>query len=235
MTPREVARELRNVQEKHKDDVTPTFGTCISDMARDAANAIEGLLAFVDMIYGLNNCNVCTNVNCPFRPKLGETIRYNCPIYTNTPREKLQEAETQYDRFRQMLYPEQRDMLDIIKPWSDFVKSEVNKKFGTQQEVGNDMVSVPNSVEHLIDQLKYLWGLLDDIDTVSDMAKENDKAYRKLVEDIHPRRQLVAESDGFKIFIKAWSPEISMYNHSVSAEVLKITENKILGGEDKND
>lgn len=44
MTPIEVVRQLRYQQEKHKDDKVPTFGLCISDMARDAANTIDDLL-----------------------------------------------------------------------------------------------------------------------------------------------------------------------------------------------
>lgn len=48
MTPREVSKELRLVQEKHKGDFTPTFNVIISDMARDAANAIDTLLAATD-------------------------------------------------------------------------------------------------------------------------------------------------------------------------------------------
>jgi len=45
MTPQETSRELRFVQRKHEDDFTPTFSINISDMARDAANAIDELLA----------------------------------------------------------------------------------------------------------------------------------------------------------------------------------------------
>jgi hypothetical protein len=44
MSPIEVLRQLRYQQEKHKDDKVPTFGICISDMARDAANSIDELL-----------------------------------------------------------------------------------------------------------------------------------------------------------------------------------------------
>jgi len=40
-----ISRQLRGVQEKHKDDKIPTFGLCVSDMARDAADTIDELLA----------------------------------------------------------------------------------------------------------------------------------------------------------------------------------------------
>lgn len=44
MSPNEVLRQLRYQQEKHKNDIVPSFGLRISDMARDAANAIDGLM-----------------------------------------------------------------------------------------------------------------------------------------------------------------------------------------------
>lgn len=50
MTPREVLVELRRIEEKYKNINTPTFEVVISDMARDAANAIEELLSFTDMV-----------------------------------------------------------------------------------------------------------------------------------------------------------------------------------------
>lgn len=59
-----------------------------------------------------------------------------------------------------------------------------------------------DTIDLLINQVKFLWGLLDDVDTAGDMAKSNDKAYRSLVEKIHPKRQQIAESDGYEIFIK---------------------------------
>ena len=45
MNPREVSKQLRLVQEKHKNDFTPTGSLCISDMAGDAANAIDSLIS----------------------------------------------------------------------------------------------------------------------------------------------------------------------------------------------
>ncbi len=48
----------------------------------------------------------------------------------------------------------------------------------------------------------FLWRLLDDIDTASDMAKSNDAAYRKRVEKLQRRRFEVSTSDGFDIAFK---------------------------------
>ena len=81
MTPREVLNELRLVQEKYKDDTTPAFQVRISDMARDSADAIDSLLTFVDNIFALPNCQDCARKDCECKPKLGETIRFNCPVY----------------------------------------------------------------------------------------------------------------------------------------------------------
>ena len=49
---------------------------------------------------------------------------------------------------------------------------------------------------------QYLFGLLDDIDTVSDMAKGDDKAYRAMVEKIQRRRFDVATTDGYVVTFK---------------------------------
>jgi len=49
MTPSEVCRELRLVQEKYKDKTYDTFDVRISDMAKDAADAIDELLEKVIM------------------------------------------------------------------------------------------------------------------------------------------------------------------------------------------
>lgn len=43
----EILRNLRSIQEQHKNDVVLTFGICISDMARDSADSIESLLFLV--------------------------------------------------------------------------------------------------------------------------------------------------------------------------------------------
>jgi len=82
MTPREVSRQLRQVQEKHKDDFTPTFNICLSDMARDSANAIDNLLVFVDHIGTLPTCNTCCTPDCQHKPRLGANVRLICPLCT---------------------------------------------------------------------------------------------------------------------------------------------------------
>lgn len=46
---------------------------------------------------------------------------------------------------------------------------------------------------------RFLFDLLDDIDTVSDMAKDNDAGYREAVERIQRRRFDVAKTDGYTV------------------------------------
>lgn len=48
----------------------------------------------------------------------------------------------------------------------------------------------------------YLFYLLDDIDTVSDMVKGNDKEFREIVERIHRKRFEVATTDGYSVTFK---------------------------------
>lgn len=45
-----------------------------------------------------------------------------------------------------------------------------------------------------------LWKMLDDIDTYSDVAKDNDKVYRRLVEAKQQERFAIMQSDGYSLF-----------------------------------
>ena len=47
-----------------------------------------------------------------------------------------------------------------------------------------------------------LWSLLDDIDTASDMAKDNDKWYRGRVELLQRKRFDTFTSNGYNLFYK---------------------------------
>lgn len=46
---------------------------------------------------------------------------------------------------------------------------------------------------------EFLFGLLDDIDSVTDQAKGNDVAYRRWVEALQKRRFEVATTDGYEV------------------------------------
>lgn len=63
------------------------------------------------------------------------------------------------------------------------------------------METISATVPDLIIELRrvekdreFLWGLLDDIDTASDMAKNNDSYYRRIVETLQRKRNEVGES-----------------------------------------
>lgn len=44
-----------------------------------------------------------------------------------------------------------------------------------------------------------LWNLLDNIDTIDDIAKENNVMYRHLVQDMQSRKNNYGVSDGYNI------------------------------------
>lgn len=57
--------------------------------------------------------------------------------------------------------------------------------------------------QELHDVAQYLYKLLDDIDTVTDVAKSNDAHYRRLVEGIQKKKAAVVEScDGYTVVFK---------------------------------
>jgi hypothetical protein len=77
---------------------------------------------------------------------------------------------------------------------------------GTAGEGGEQM-------ENLYEQIaRFLFGLLDDIDTVSDMAKDDDGAYRRAVTEIQQRRFEVADTDGQTVTFKV--PELRPFDDS---------------------
>ena len=48
--------------------------------------------------------------------------------------------------------------------------------------------------------IEYLWQIIDDIDTVSDIAKGNDIAYRGMVEELQKKRWNTGiTTDGYKL------------------------------------
>jgi hypothetical protein len=54
---------------------------------------------------------------------------------------------------------------------------------------------------------RFLFDLLDEIDTIGDMAKENLRLYRDMVEKVQRRRFDVASTDGYTVkFIEQERP-----------------------------
>lgn len=84
MTTEKILRELRAVEKTATKQVF-TFEVRVADMAKDAADAIEELMAFTNQITAMNSCNDCFNIDCDHMPRLGESVRYNCFLYQPAP------------------------------------------------------------------------------------------------------------------------------------------------------
>ena len=62
------------------------------------------------------------------------------------------------------------------------------------------MIDLRKAAEMALEALETLWDILDDIDTASDMAKENDAWYRKRVEALQKKRwDTTITTDGYKL------------------------------------
>ena len=62
------------------------------------------------------------------------------------------------------------------------------------------MTDLRKAAEMALEGLETLWDILDDIDTASDMAKENDAWYRKRVEALQKKRwDTMITTDGYKL------------------------------------
>ena len=51
---------------------------------REAIKVLNNVIAYLEdyeEISKLNNCNTCRADKCPYRPKWGERVRINCPLY----------------------------------------------------------------------------------------------------------------------------------------------------------
>lgn len=59
------------------------------------------------------------------------------------------------------------------------------------------------------DRAEKLWSIADDIDTMSDVAKGNDKLYRNLVHKAHVKRFEILESNGYDLFLPGTMPKSS--------------------------
>jgi hypothetical protein len=67
--------------------------------------------------------------------------------------------------------------------------------------LGKPLAEVTDA-DRLRADVEFLWQLLDDIDTATDMAKDNDKWYRALVEMIQGKRHQRVTSDGYSLFAR---------------------------------
>ena len=58
-------------------------------------------------------------------------------------------------------------------------------------------------IKELVAAAKFLWDRLDDIDTLDDACRENDKAFRENVRQVQRRRFEVGTTDGFSVTLNA--------------------------------
>ena len=50
----------------------------------DALIQAQVLLLELQRIENLPNCNTCLRQGCEYKPKLGEYVRFNCPLYKDS-------------------------------------------------------------------------------------------------------------------------------------------------------
>lgn len=63
------------------------------------------------------------------------------------------------------------------------------------------LIKESEDVKFLRETVDKLWQIIDDIDTMSDIAKDSDKFYRSRIEKIQKRRwHLGIDCDGFDLF-----------------------------------
>jgi hypothetical protein len=65
---------------------------------------------------------------------------------------------------------------------------------------GKQMNKIIETINLALEALEELWGIVDDIDTASDMAKANDAWYRQRVEFLQKKRwELGITTDGYRL------------------------------------
>lgn len=93
-------------------------------------------------------------------------------------------------------FSEGSSMLNVTKELTE----EVPINIPATQELGT-LVSEENSRKKLRTAIKGLYNLLDDIDTVSDIAKENNIAYRNMVLSLQAKKNRFVVSDGYELYM----------------------------------
>ena len=84
------------------------------------------------------------------------------------------------------------------------------EEFDPLTDDGDAMISERNRVLFLISIIENLWGVIDDIDSYSDMAKADDKLYRHLVERRQKDRwQTGITTDGYSLNIPPSNVELA--------------------------
>jgi TRAP-type uncharacterized transport system substrate-binding protein len=100
-----------------------------------------------------------------------------------------------------MNYKQNTDNTEIKA--ENYNKSQINND--TTPTSNENIILLKNCTDTqlLIEIVKTLWNIIDEIDTYSDLAKDNDKLYRNLVEaEQNKRWETKIETDGYDLFIK---------------------------------
>ena len=69
-----------------------------------------------------------------------------------------------------------------------------------EKRYGRPLWQVENPVT-LREMVSGLWQLLDDIDTLDDAARDNDRGFRDLCRRVQRRRHQILTSDGYGLFL----------------------------------
>ena len=85
------------------------------------------------------------------------------------------------------------DLVKRLRDWSEYDEGKIND---AREEAAD-------RIEQLEAAATGLWDLLDEIDTISDLAKDNDELYRKLVEKVQRRRFQFGKTDGYDAVFSA--------------------------------
>ena len=72
--------------------------------------------------------------------------------------------------------------------------SHLSVKLGTELHTVTDAHKLQRLVEHL-------WQIIDNIDTASDVAKDNDKLYMEIVHKWQKKRHEYVKTDGYELFV----------------------------------
>lgn len=74
------------------------------------------------------------------------------------------------------------------------------RKLSAENKSPRDCIDdAADAIEKLVSTVDFLWSILDDIDTASDIAKFDDRWYRQRVEFLQAKRHERVTSDGYTL------------------------------------
>ena len=50
-------------------------------LSREQASYLCSCLLFADNVSKMHDCNDCKDADCPYKPRWGENVRFNCPLW----------------------------------------------------------------------------------------------------------------------------------------------------------